>query len=557
MDNKDIASILHQIGVFLELSAENPFRANAYYKAARTIEKLDKPLSELIRTKEIYNLKGIGLGLAQVIQEIVDTGTCTYLEELKARVPEAALLFLKIPGLGPKKVSVLVNQLNIRSLDELAEACKENRLRDLRGFSEKAQEKILSSIQDLKKYLGKLLLPEAFLLYDEIKEFLSQKIGAGNFALIGELRRIREEISCLEFIIAPQMFENIRKSIDYTNFELVKADEGMLEYSVNNEFIVKFYNASIDGKNLIRFTGSEEFVEKLTETIELVSGISEKELFEKNNMQFILPELRESVEIIELAKQRKIPELVQESDIKGIFHVHSNYSDGANTLEEIVQYTFEKGFEYIVISDHSKSAYYANGLSEERVLAQLTEIDILRAKYEQKVHILKSIEVEILADGSLDYSDEFLKNFDMVIASVHSKFNMDEQEMTQRIIRAIENPHVTILGHPTGRLLLQREPYKVNIKKIIDAAAANGVIIEINCNPRRFDLDWRYHTYAVDKGVKLCLSPDAHRVEGIDDIYYGVLIARKGMLTKYDLLNCYSVGELDGLTPRIRLKDSS
>jgi len=429
---------------------------------------------------------------------------------------------MDVKGIGPKKVALLWNELGIESIGELLYACNENRLVTLKGFGEKTQASVKKGIEFKMANAGKFHYASvegfAMKLVDELKKQLKTDL----VSLTGEMRRKCEIINKIEILCA-------------SDKEIV-LPESSVKIEILKCFEKDFY------KKLFETTAGENFpVSEIK-----VSGKekSEEEIFSENKLQFIEPELRESAEIISLAKQNKIPKLIEVTDLKGILHNHTKYSDGMNTLREMAEYCKELGYEYLGICDHSQSAFYANGLKPERILEQQLEIDELNKEL-APFRIFKGVESDILNDGSLDYEEDILKTFDFIVASIHSNLKMDLEKAMKRLLKAIENPYTTILGHPTGRLLLSRREYPIDHKKIIDACAANGVVIELNAHPYRLDIDWRWIPYCVEKGVKISINPDAHEKEGYHDMYYGTCVARKGMLTKENCFNVLSLQEIE------------
>ncbi|GAB4376264.1 MAG: DNA polymerase/3'-5' exonuclease PolX [Calditrichia bacterium] len=565
-DKKKIIQILEEMAVLFDLKGENPFKVRAYSNAARILQGMGDEFTQLVQTNQLVQIKGIGKSIAEVITEIWETGKSAELEQMKSEIPETLLDMLKIPGMGPKKVKAVWEKLNITTIGELEYACKENRLVDLEGFGQKTQEKILQGIELVKKYSERHLLSDAreaaVALFDQIKEFK----GIIRCEIAGSLRRWKETIKDIDILASAA--EEDRESIMAAFTSLPEVETVTARGKTKSSVVLKRgINADLRLVSdqqfpyaLHHFTGSKEhnvamrqFAQKLnlkmneyglfTAEMKNIPCQSEADIFQHLGMAYIPPELRENLGEIEAALRKELPELLTFSDLKGMIHVHSRYSDGENSILELAQACQQRGFTYLVVSDHSKSAMYANGLTEERIIAQQQEIDQLNQNL-NNFRILKSIEADILPDGSLDYPDSVLATFDLVIASIHSRFNMSEQEATTRLIQAMENPYVTILGHPTGRLLLGREGYPVNMPEVIDAAAKLGVALELNANPHRLDVDWRLLRTAREKGVKISINPDAHRIDGLDDIHYGVGIARKGWLTKEDVLNFLDVDQL-------------
>lgn len=566
VDKKHVIQVLEELATLLELTDENVFKVRAYQNAARTLQGVNEDIHQLVESGEITKIKGIGKGIADVIREVVETGKSQDLENLKAAIPPGLLDMLKIPGMGPKKVKAVWKKLNITTLGELEYACHENRLIDLEGFGEKTQQKILLGIQMVKKYAERHLISDARQEAERIFEQINQFPGIIRSEIAGSLRRWKETIGDIDILVSAEDASREDIMNRFTTLDQVDVVTGkgttkssvVLKSGINMDLRIvadeQFPYA------LHHFTGSKdhniamrEFARKhqlkmneyglFRNETENIPCKNEQEIFAHLGMQYIPPELRENLGEIEAALENRIPELVTPRDIRGVIHAHTRYSDGANTLGEMARACQEKGYHYLAVSDHSKSANYANGLDEKRIQQQHEEIDQLNRQMKDFT-ILKSIECDILADGSLDYPDDILATFDLVIVSVHSRFKMSEEEATHRILRAMQNRYATILGHPTGRLLLAREGYPVDMLKIIDAAADLGVSIELNANPHRLDIDWRLLPRAREKGVKISINPDAHRTEGIDDIRYGVGVARKGWLTREDVLNSLSAAEL-------------
>ena len=455
---------------------------------------------------------------------------------------------MQIKGIGPKKILVIWKDLGIDTVGELYYACNENRLIEAKGFGLKTQEEIKQKIEFNMASNGRFLYAKVENLAEELLNLVKKEFNTEQIYITGQFRRKCEIIDSLDFLVLGQASEKIKEGLILNGLENAELNGQEIKCNTESGLTIyfSFCNSEELGKELIIKTGSEEH----TNSIFLILGgtdlknKSEKQIYELAGLSFIEPELREGTNEIKLAKSNKLPKLIEYADLKGSLHNHSTWSDGIHTLEEMASYCRnELNLEYVGICDHSKSAFYANGLSELRVAAQHREIDELNIKL-APFKIFKGIESDILYDGSLDYSNEVLSSFDFVVASVHSILNMTEQKATERLIKAIENPYTTILGHPTGRLLLSRSGYPIDHKKVIDACAANNVIIEINANPLRLDLDWRWHQYAISNGVLLSINPDAHRVEGHLDMKYGTLIARKGGISKLNCLNAMNLKQI-------------
>ncbi|MCX7746832.1 MAG: DNA polymerase/3'-5' exonuclease PolX [Clostridia bacterium] len=563
MDKYQISKILNEIGVLMEIKGEVFFKSKAYYDAARTIEFLEEDIEILVRENRLKEVKGIGEALSQKVGELVTTGRLQYLEDLKGTIPEGLPEMLKIPGLGPKKVKSIYEKLGITNIGELKYACLENRLIKLSGFGEKTQAKVLEGIENLNKYAGQYHFPIAWNFSREFIAFLEKSSDVKRCSIGGSLRRKKETIKDIDILVSSD--EPVKVMDLFTGHSLVhkvvaKGDTKssvMLQCGINVDlrvvsdeeypFALHHFTGSKEHNTRMRHMAKQQGIKMneygLFKGDERIPCNTEEEIFEVFGMQFIPPEMRENNGEVEAAIEGRIPELLKEHEVKGIFHVHSQYSDGSNSIEELAKACIEQGYSYLGISDHSQTAFYAGGLKVDEIKRQHEEIELLNRKYPDFL-ILKGIELDILPDGSVDYNDEVLSWFDFTIASVHSSFGMDEDKMTERVIRAIRNKYVRILGHPTGRLILSREPFKINMNEIIKTAAEEGVLLEINANPYRLDLDWRLCKGAKEAGCRFVISPDAHSLEGMKDVQYGVNIARKGWLTKEDVVNCLSKEEI-------------
>ena len=541
-DKKQIVSLLEDISDMMEFLGENRFKVNAFRNGANTLRRMEDDLDELVQDKTLNQIKGIGKGLQAVIYEFYESGTSQLYDDLKQKVPEGISDILKIRGLGSKKVKVLYDELGISTVGELEYACNENRLALLKGFGKTTQDKILKEIEKLKFYNKFILLSTAEKLVDKILALISKLESVNKISVAGEFRRGMEIISSIDFVVLiteKKAFENELKTV--VNFEhngnklIIKED-----YNIPITFILTYSEEEYD-KEFFIATGSKEFLEKLKIDFSGISGKTEEEYFEEYRASFVIPEMREK-EYFDV-KDKK---LLTHSDLStnkfhGLLHFHTTFSDGRNTLEEMISEAKKEGFMYAVVCDHSKSAFYANGLTEERVLQQKQEIKTITSKI--GLMVFHGIESDILQNGELDYSNDFLSNFDFVVASIHSRFSIEHDAMTNRIIKAVENPNTDLIAHPSGRLLLSREPYKFDVKKVIDACSANNVAIEINANPHRLDLDWRLIYYAREKGCLVAINPDAHSTGEIDYIKYGVMMGRKGGLMTSEVINCFSLAE--------------
>jgi len=548
MENKPIARTLRLLSQLMELHEVNPFKIKSIANAAFKVDKLPFPIAGK-SLDELEKIDGIGKSIASKIAELLETGTITELQDMLDQTPEGIVEMMGIKGIGPKKVAVIWKELGIENVGELYYACNENRLIEAKGFGLKTQEEIKKVIEFRMAGNGKFLYAqverEAYELMDEIKGIFPDALK--HFA--GEFRRLNEIITELVIVVGSlnqQVAYDALAELDI--LQNVTLNGNHISAELKNGLLVDIIcvDKADYYKELFINTGNEEHVDAVLKRISnsLDQPSSEELIYQKANLQWMQPELREGTTFIERANNNTLPTLITYHDLKGTLHNHSTWSDGVNTLEEMVIYCRDElKLEYLGICDHSKSAFYAKGLSIERVLQQQEEIDHLNKKHPD-FYIFKGIESDILNDGSLDYPDEILKRFDFIVASVHSNLKMQEDKATARLIKAIENPYTTILGHPTGRLLLSRKGYDIDYAKVIDACAANNVIIEINANPVRLDLDWRWHQYALEKGVTLSINPDAHRNSGFLDMKYGVHVARKGGLTKEMCLNALSLQEI-------------
>lgn len=549
---QEIIDILEKISDLLEFKEENIFKVNAFRNGANIVRNIEGDLENKIADGSIKNIKGIGKGLQSVIFDYYDNGKSTDLESLTKEVPDGIMDLLKIRGLGVKKVKIIYNQLGISDIEKLKEACLNNKISGLKGFGQKIQDSILKEIERIKTSEQFLLLNDAETYVDELLSDLKEIKTILKVEATGEYRRTLELISKIEFVILASDLKEFQKQLGkkYSNLKTLsiteifpgsKIDEKkVLAVEVGTKISIPIYLYFTNDEKefthtLFISTGSRQFLDEFK--FEKIANVkSEKEIFVKLGRDYIIPEMREK-QFQSLSKKHKINSDLTLENFKGFFHFHTNYSDGRNTLSEMANALIKKDYDYLVVCDHSKSAFYANGLNEERIINQKKEINEVSKRL--NIKIFHGIESDILKDGELDYSDDFMTNFDFVVASIHSRFQMPEDEMTKRIIKAVENPNTDVLGHPTGRLLLQREGYKLNINKVIDACAANKVAVEINAHPQRLDLDWRNIYYAREMGCLFSINPDAHSVEEIDLIKYGIMIARKGGILSGEVINCY------------------
>jgi len=548
MDNYQIADNFSLLAKLLDIHGENSFKSKSYASTAFAIEKLNLPLIGTPREK-IATIKGIGTSAAQKILELLDTGKLASLEEIIQKTPPGIIEMLSIKGIGPKKINTIWKEMEIENVGELLYACKENRLKLYKGFGEKTQANIIDTIEFYQKSKGSYLYAQADAIAPLITDFLGKKLEGIRMALTGAFIQQEEVIHELEYVIAATAENIVKILLNTDGISLEERSENMLRYNSSAGIKIKLYPATQNSfpATLIRTSSSPDFVSTLEQEYPHIfdeNGQDEIARFENAGLQYIPAALRYDASTISLAKSRQLPQLIQPSDIKGIIHCHSNWSDGSNTLEEMAKAAKHRGLEYLVISDHSKSAFYAQGLHEDKVSAQHQQIDELNQQL-YPFKIFKSIESDILNDGSLDYHDDILASFDLVIASVHSNLKMTEEKAMVRLLKAIENPYTCILGHMTGRLLLSRPGYPVNHQRIIEACAANQVVIELNAHPSRLDIDWRYIKQATEKNVMISIDPDSHHTDGLDDTRFGVMVAQKAMMQPKQNLSSFSLIEFE------------
>lgn len=574
MDKERVAEILTEIGVLLELKGENPFKTRAYANAARLLETLAEPLEKLVTENRLNQLKGIGEALREKITTLVTTGSLPYYEELKASLPEGLLKLLDVPGLGPKKVKLLYGKLGISNLEQLESACHSGKVAQLSGFGDKTQTKILEGIEFRKKYSGKHLLIQALQAAEPLLEELRQHPDVIRCSMAGSVRRSKEIIGDIDFLASsknpssviqyfaeqPGILSVSAKGETKASIVLENGIQADLRVVTDQEFpfALAYFTGSKEHNIVMRqraiqrglrlneyglFRSKEETRDRSL----LITCPDEEAIFQELDLPFIPPELREDHGEFGTSEKGELPRLLNWTELKGSLHNHSNWSDGRDSLEEIAHAMSDLGCSYWAITDHSKSSFQANGLKPDRLRKQIDKIRELNQKLsdEQNVfHLLTGSEVDILNEGKLDFDDDLLQELDVVVASVHQGFTQSEAELTKRFISAAENPFVHMLGHLTGRLLLEREPYKVNQHAVIDACAETGTWIELNASPYRFDLDWRLWAYAKSKGVKCVINCDAHRNEHAGFLRLGAGIARKGWLTSADVINTLPLEKL-------------
>lgn len=566
MENKQVARVLYEIAQLLELHEENMFKIRAYQNAARSLEGLKENVTDLVAAGRLQEVPGIGKAIAEKISELIRTGRIEYYEKLKSNYPETLFELMRVPNLGPKKIRKLYDELGITNLKDLEFAGLDNRISEMRGFGKKTQERILEGIKTAAKAEGYHLLSRALPVAQEILEYMRGCKSLERIEIAGSVRRWKEIISDLDFVASSSKPAEVHKyflKLPYVHTVIAKGNSktsvrlDTLGFNVD----LRVVKADEFACALHHFTGSKEhnvamrsYAKKLgykineygifrEATSRRVSIKTEKDLFAFFKMDYIPPELREGLGEVDAALQHKIPSIVEPTEIRGVFHIHSVWSDGRNSLEDMVVAARDLGYEYAGISEHSKIATYARGLDETRLAQSHKEIDELRRKY-KNIRILKGIEVDILADGTLDFPDKILSKLDFVIASVHSQFRMEEKEMTARVCRALSNPHVDILGHATGRLLLGRKGYALNLDEVFKTAAWYKKTIEINANPHRLDLDWTHVKKARGMGIRFAVNPDAHSIKEYDHMKFGIGVARKGWATAEDIINTLPADQL-------------
>ncbi|MCK6613207.1 MAG: helix-hairpin-helix domain-containing protein [Ignavibacteriaceae bacterium] len=533
---KEIVKHLNEIADMMEFNNENIFKVKAFRNGANSIRGYDGDIMVLIAEERLSDIKGIGKGIQPVILDFVASGNSKLHAELMSGLPKGITELFSIKGIGPKKAAQLYYELQITDRSSLALAAENNLIAGLQGFGTKTEEKIREELQKITENEKFCLIDKGFSLLSELETKISGINGVSKISYTGEARRINEIFSVLEFVILADSAEHVQK--ESARFI---TDSTLTESVIEGYYMalqVKIYITSSGDEfysTLFKTTGSTEFLSAISYAGQ--SSDSEEKIFKDLGFPYIAPENRES-EFIESQwiKDYKLPEL-NPTDFKGHFHFHTSYSDGFNSVAEMVENAKQAGYDYSVVCDHSQSAFYAGGLTPAKIEKQLEEIERVR---DSGSRVFQGIESDILADGSLDYPEEIMKNFTLVVASIHSRLNLTEEEMTARIIKAIENPYTDILAHPSGRILLKRDPYPVNLFKVIDACAANDVALEINANPKRLDTDWRYLFYAREKGVKFAINADAHSADQIAFVNFGIMTARKAGITAGEVINCYS-----------------
>ncbi len=581
MKKEQVVDVLETIATLLELQEENPFKIRAYTNAARSIETWGGNLRELAAEDRLTEIPGVGKAIAGKISELVLTGSSQFYDELRAQFPEQILELFSLPGLGSKKIKALYEKLAVNSIADLAQACADGRVAELPGFGKTTQEKLAKTIADRAKHAGSFSLGAVAGEAEQLQADLKNHPDAALVSTAGSYRRRKEIVRDLDFIVAtkepatvtgffvqhPLVESVIARGATKTSVRLrsgIQADLRVVS-SAEYPFALGYFTGSKEHNivlrnralqrgwtlNEYRLAPAEEGATKNKKRpAEKIPAVrDETELYRAIGLDFVPPELRENCGEIEAAAEGRLPRLLEPENLRGCFHCHTSASDGRNSLEEMAAAAQELGLQYLGIADHSRSSVQAGGLDAARLRAQVAAIRKLNKTFDG-FRLFAGVECDILRDGSLDFDDETLGELDYVVASIHSAFQLPEAEMTERIIRAIQNPHVTFLAHPTGRLLLRREAYAVDIPAILDAAAATGTWIEINAAPKRLDLDWRWWPLAKEKGVKCVINPDAHGVEKLQELWFGVGVARKGWLTKSDVMNCLPLGKIEAALGR-------
>ena len=567
---ENLIDALEQIATLLELKGENPFKIRAYRTGAETVRTFPGDFLQLGRDNQLEGIKGIGEALRDKLHTLAATGSLPFLDKLKAEFPDTIFELFDVSGLGAKKIAALYSELGVGSIADLQRACESGAAAELAGFGEKTAAKLLEAIQSRAKYADSFRVDQVAPAVREILEYLRGQPETSRAEVAGSFRRGKETVHDLDFLVAtkhpkaimeafvapPWVESVIASGPTKTSVRLHSGVQCDLRVVTNAEFpfALVYFTGSKEHNILLRARALKQgwtlneyrFAPTGPDSPEVPGQIYEEAQIHRSlGLEFIDPALREGSGEIEAAEAGTLPRLVEMENLRGTFHNHTTASDGHATLRQMAEAAMELGLEYLGIADHSKSSFQANGLDETRLRTQLEEIRLLNEEFAPDFRLFSGSEVDILKDGSLDFPDDLLAELDYVVASVHNVFTLPEAEMTARIIRAVENPYVTMLGHVTGRLLLKREPYAVNIPAILDACAANGTIIELNASPWRLDMDWRWWRMAKEKGIKCSINPDAHTIHGLQDLWYGLRAARKGWLTRQDVINCLPLGKVE------------
>ena len=571
MDKNEVAAILDEIAILLELQGENPFRCNAYSRAARTLGQLEGNLADVIAKQQLDQIPGIGETLRDKITELVATGHLPFYEDLKAKTPPGLLTMLRLPGIGPKKVKALYDQLGIDDLDKLKANCETGKVAALKGFGAKTQDKILEGLAFLGQMGDRVRIDQALGIADALVLEMKKHPGIERLEVCGSLRRRRDTVKDIDLLIssenaAPIMaafvkLPQVQKIIghgdtkssvvvagtDYNGVRVVMNADLRVVTKRQFPFALNYFTGSKEHNVAMRQRAIQYGLKlneyELSGPKKSVACKEEEDLYKALDLDYVPPELRENTGEIAAATDHHLPKLIEADDLQGCFHNHSTWSDGKATLEQMAEAAKKLGYKYLGIGDHSQSLTIANGLDPKRVKEQHKEIDALNGKL-KGIHLFKGTECDILADGTLDFPDDVLDTFDYVVASVHSYFNQTQEEMTRRIIKAISNPRVTMLGHATGRLILKRDGYEVDLEAVLQAAAKNGTMIEINANPHRLDIDWIHCKRAKALGVTLVINPDAHSTDDLAFTKFGIGVARRGWLEKGDVFNTRSLKDV-------------
>lgn len=579
MDKNEVAAVLDEIAMMLELQGENPFRAQAYAKAAHAISQLETNLEDVVATGALDSIPGIGETLREKITTLVTTGQLRFYDDLKKKTPPGLFELLRLPGVGPKKVKALYDQLGVESIDDLKAACDAGKVAKLKGFGAKTQKNLLEGIEFRSQAGQRVRIDQAQTVAEVIAAALRRVPGLGRLEVCGSLRRRKETVGDLDFLVTakdpgavmdafvglPQVQKVIgrgdtkasvvvqvitptgRRIVLNADLRVVAADQ--FPFALNYFTGSKEHNVRLRQLAIDRGLRLNEYA--LAGADGGVRCADEADLYRALGMDFVEPELRESTGEVDAAAAGTLPRLIETGDLRGVFHCHTDWSDGGATLAEMAAAARELGYQYLGIADHSQSLTVARGLTPERVRRQQREIDALNAGF-KGFRLFKGTECDILPDGALDFDDELLETFDYVVASVHSHFAMSQEEMTARVVRAVSHPRVTMLGHATGRLLLRRDGYKVDLDAVLKAAAAHGTLVEINADPHRLDLDWVHCKRAKALGVRLVINPDAHSTGGLANTRYGVDVARRGWLEKGDVFNTQTLAQVTRALARPR-----
>jgi len=567
------ADIFHRIALLLELKGENPFKIRAYKTGAEVVESYPGDIIQLAINDQLKGIKGLGDALQDKLRELAITGQLGFYDKLRAEFPDTLFELFDVQGLGPKKIKALHTELQISSIADLKRACQDGTAAKLSGFGQKTVEKLLESIAFREAHASEFRLDQVFPIAEQLREFLRDHPAVSQVEICGSYRRGKEIVHDLDFLVATQQPDSViqafslhplvtgiiaqgstKASVHVTHglqCDLRAVSIAEFPFALNYFTGSKEHNVAMRQRALDKGWSLNEYGFKPAEgktAVPIPEIDDETGIYRALGMDFIQPALRENNGEFEAATAGHLPALVELENLRGVFHNHTTASDGRATLREMAEAAIDLGFQYLGIADHSKSSFQANGLDASRLRAQIAEIKQLNAEFAAEgipFKLFSGSEVDILKDGSLDFDDDLLAELDYVVASVHNVFNLPEDEMTARLLRAIANPHVTMLGHLTGRLLAQRPAYAVNIPRIIEAAAANGTIIELNASAWRLDMDWRWWKLAKEKGVKTSINPDAHSTEGLQDVLFGIKIARKGWLTRHDILNCLPLSNVE------------